>query len=427
MIKTILLADDSLTIQKVVELTFADTQYNVVSLSSGDELLEKLSELKPELVICDIIMPGRDGYDVCQQIKSNPETLHIPVILLSGTFEPFDRDRALAAGCSEIVTKPFEAKHLVHAVDTLLSPTSEDMAIEATPVDSLVADSTFGAADGGFGADDPEFGTQLSTADSDDDPLTPTASSVDEEDETPDDGIDFTTSGFADMEAASAAATSEANEASIEALDFESNQDFKAEPLTNDSDAEFADAFSDVPPPFADMAEPEIGNIPASPADPFGVTEDMPESAESGLSDTPFGGGPEVDPSAETFESEAPPAAFGFDAEIEAPGEFAVQSPEEAFREPPAPIITDADTAPVPPMDDEAEPAPVATANQLETRDMVVASPLSDEDVDRIARRVLELAVDRVEQVAWEVIPDVAEVAVRERIRELEAEFETEN
>ena len=64
MIKTILLADDSLTIQKVVELTFADTQYNVVSLSSGDELLEKLADVKPELVICDIIMPGRDGYDV---------------------------------------------------------------------------------------------------------------------------------------------------------------------------------------------------------------------------------------------------------------------------------------------------------------------------------------------------------------------------
>ncbi len=98
MIKTILLADDSLTIQKVVELTFADTQYNIVSISSGDELLERLSDVKPELVICDIIMPGRDGYDVCQEIKSNPDTLHIPVILLSGTFEPFDRDRALAAG-----------------------------------------------------------------------------------------------------------------------------------------------------------------------------------------------------------------------------------------------------------------------------------------------------------------------------------------
>ena len=120
MSRTILLADDSLTIQKVVELTFADTEYEVVGVSSGDELLERLPEVKPDLVICDVIMPGRDGYDVCQEIKSSSEHLHLPVILLTGTFEPFDRDRALAAGCSEIITKPFEARKLVDTVERLL-------------------------------------------------------------------------------------------------------------------------------------------------------------------------------------------------------------------------------------------------------------------------------------------------------------------
>ena len=119
MSRTILLADDSLTIQKVVELTFADTDYEVVGVSSGDELLERLPEVKPDLVICDVIMPGRDGYDVCQEIKSSSDFLHLPVILLTGTFEPFDRDRALAAGCSEIITKPFEARKLVDAVERL--------------------------------------------------------------------------------------------------------------------------------------------------------------------------------------------------------------------------------------------------------------------------------------------------------------------
>jgi hypothetical protein len=64
-------------------------------------------------------MPGRDGYDVCQEIKSNADFLHVPVILLTGTFEPFDRDRALAVGCSEIITKPFEARKLLEAVDRL--------------------------------------------------------------------------------------------------------------------------------------------------------------------------------------------------------------------------------------------------------------------------------------------------------------------
>jgi len=92
----------------------------VVAVSSGDELLEKVSEAQPAVIICDIMMPGRDGYDVCQVIKSSPDTLHIPVILLSGTFEPLDRDRALAVGCSEILTKPFEARKLIDTVDRLV-------------------------------------------------------------------------------------------------------------------------------------------------------------------------------------------------------------------------------------------------------------------------------------------------------------------
>ncbi|MEJ2581331.1 MAG: response regulator, partial [Acidobacteriota bacterium] len=119
MSRTILLADDSLTIQKVVELTFADTDYEVVAVSSGDELLQRLPDARPDLVICDVIMPGQDGYQVCQEIKSSSDFLHLPVILLTGTFEPFDRDRAIAVGCSEIITKPFEAKKLVDAVERL--------------------------------------------------------------------------------------------------------------------------------------------------------------------------------------------------------------------------------------------------------------------------------------------------------------------
>ena len=73
----------------------------MVAVSSGDELLDRIPEVRPDIIISDIMMPGRDGYEVCQEIKSNPDTLHIPVILLSGTFEPLDRERALAVGCSE--------------------------------------------------------------------------------------------------------------------------------------------------------------------------------------------------------------------------------------------------------------------------------------------------------------------------------------
>ncbi len=132
---TILLADDSLTIQKVIELTFAETDFDVVAVSSGEELLARLPATKPNVIICDVIMPGKDGYDVCQEIKSNPAVLHIPVILLTGTFEPFDRDRALAAGCSEIITKPFEARRLVETVERLLRDTRAPASVQGRPTE----------------------------------------------------------------------------------------------------------------------------------------------------------------------------------------------------------------------------------------------------------------------------------------------------
>lgn len=117
---TILLADDSITIQKVVELTFSETPHRVVAVSSGRELLRRLPEVGPDIVLCDVVMPDLNGYEVCQTLKADPATLHIPLILLTGTFEPFDRDRALAAGCDAIVTKPFEGRELINVVEDLL-------------------------------------------------------------------------------------------------------------------------------------------------------------------------------------------------------------------------------------------------------------------------------------------------------------------
>ncbi|HPW55527.1 MAG: response regulator [Thermoanaerobaculaceae bacterium] len=130
---TILLADDSITIQKVVELTFGETDHQVVALSSGRELLRRLPEVRPDVVLCDVVMPDLNGYEVCQTLKSDPSTLHIPVALLTGTFEPFDRDRALAAGCDAIVTKPFEGRELVTVVEDLIRRASAPQVAEPEP------------------------------------------------------------------------------------------------------------------------------------------------------------------------------------------------------------------------------------------------------------------------------------------------------
>ena len=201
MTRTILLADDSLTIQKVVELTFADTEYNVVAQSSGEDLLQRLPEVRPDLVICDIIMPGKDGYEVCQEIKSDPSFLHIPVILLSGTFEPFDRDRALAAGCSEIITKPFEARKLVDCVERLIQGGADEQAtaeVSAVSPDVTV-EVELPAAPPAPTERPPDFPVETAPTPALETPAVPDAEEVQ-----PDDGpgLEFTDTGFADMEAA---------------------------------------------------------------------------------------------------------------------------------------------------------------------------------------------------------------------------------
>src|ERR1044072_6961543 len=119
--KKILLADDSITIQKVVELTFSDGDYEVVAVNNGAKAIQKLSEMRPDIILSDIIMAKKNGYEVCEYVKSHPELRNLPVVLLTGTFEPFDPDRAEKAGCDAVVTKPFESQSLIHKVEELIS------------------------------------------------------------------------------------------------------------------------------------------------------------------------------------------------------------------------------------------------------------------------------------------------------------------
>ncbi|MFZ2489936.1 MAG: response regulator, partial [Thermoanaerobaculia bacterium] len=131
--KKILLADDSITIQKVVELTFSDGDYEVTAVNNGAKAVQKLAEMRPDIILSDIIMPEKNGYEVCEFVKSHPEYRNIPIILLTGTFEPFDPDRAEKAGCDAVVTKPFESQSLIHKVEELIAQASSSGAAAAEP------------------------------------------------------------------------------------------------------------------------------------------------------------------------------------------------------------------------------------------------------------------------------------------------------
>lgn len=123
--RKLLLADDSITIQKVVNLTFADEGIEVIAVGDGDAAMQKFVESTPDLVMADVNMPGVDGYRICEMIKQDDETKQIPVILLVGSFEPFDEDEARRVGADNYLTKPFQSiRQLVNMVTDLLNATN---------------------------------------------------------------------------------------------------------------------------------------------------------------------------------------------------------------------------------------------------------------------------------------------------------------
>lgn len=159
--RRLLLADDSMTIQKVVNLTFADEGIEVIAVSDGDAAMKKFVEATPDLVMVDVNMPGLDGYRLCEMIKQDEQTQQIPVILLVGSFEPFDEQEARRVGANDYLTKPFQSiRQLVNVVSDLLDAKTEEgdflNPLDNAPVSNLADDSktmpsaAFDSADAGI-------------------------------------------------------------------------------------------------------------------------------------------------------------------------------------------------------------------------------------------------------------------------------------
>ncbi len=117
----ILLADDSVTVQKIITLTFSDEGVDVLTVNNGDEALHRLQYLRPALVMADVSIPGKNGYEICEFVKNHPEMKDTPVVLLVPAFEPFDEERARRIGANQHLTKPFQSiRTLISTVKGLL-------------------------------------------------------------------------------------------------------------------------------------------------------------------------------------------------------------------------------------------------------------------------------------------------------------------
>lgn len=132
--KQILLADDSITIQKVIALTFAGEDYKITSVDNGADAITKAREIRPDIILADVVMPQKNGYEVCETIKNDPTMKGTPVLLLAGTFEPFDEDQAKKSGADGHIIKPFESQSLIRKVKELIGAGAAMPAAGARPV-----------------------------------------------------------------------------------------------------------------------------------------------------------------------------------------------------------------------------------------------------------------------------------------------------
>ena len=103
----ILVADDNSNIQKMVGLALKDQGIDVVAVGNGEAAVRKISDVKPDLVLADVFMPVRNGYEVCKYVKEDATLAHIPVILLVGAFDPVDEQEAQRVGADGVLKKPF--------------------------------------------------------------------------------------------------------------------------------------------------------------------------------------------------------------------------------------------------------------------------------------------------------------------------------
>jgi len=491
MAKKILLADDSITIQKVVELTFSDGDYEVTAVNNGAKAIQKLSEMRPDIILSDIIMPEKNGYEVCEYVKSHPEYRNIPVILLTGTFEPFDPDRADKAGCDAVVTKPFESQSLIHKVEELVQQ-SRSNASEAEP-EAAVAPALFG--------DMPSFEPPPATAADpfahDDDifsaaPAAAAPSTTDMPFDAPEPAFGNETRALPRMsfeemqQMANAPSTPAPHQDAPPAsepspwdepapafggetrafprMSFEEMQQLASAPHPA-AEAPASSPFDAAPSPSPaqesspwDEPKEDAGATRAFPAMSF---EEMRQMAEAQATPAPFETQAEVPAPSEPSPWDEAPSAFGGETrafprmsfeELEKMAAKPVTAPQPAFSAPEEMPTADpfADSSqtespfaaetPEPVLAEEApwsSPAsapavPEAAAASTEVNSQItdsasdtgaVPADLTDAQVDRIARRVVQLMADKVvRDIAWEVIPDLAEIVVKERIRQLEAE-----
>ena len=370
--RTLLLADDSVTIQRVIELTFADEDIDVVAVSDGDQAIARLDAMPPDIVLVDVGMPGKSGYEVAEYVKQTARLAHIPVVLLTGAFEPVDQVKAAALGCDGVLAKPFEPQLVIGRVRELLARPGRPAASPGADLAPPAAPAT-----GFWPADPPPTGETSGSS----------APKLD-------DYFDRLNAAFTSLAGKSPADAQTAAAASSPPAEIDW---FGLKPAP--ARAEGSDLFpSSAPvPPFTASANPE------PPVAPLPVPAPVPAVAVAPVNAVNAVNADAVTAVAQPAEVVTPP-----------PPRPAPPSPDLSPR--PLPALADAFAAIL--AAEQGEPAPVAPPVWPSSAGAGPAVP--DDLVEQVSRRVLEQLSDCVVRDAVaDIVSSIAERLVREEIERI--------
>ena len=385
--RKLLLADDSVTIQKVIELTFADEGVRVVAFNNGLDAIERLEEEAPDIVLADVFMPSKSGYEVCEYVKQNEKLKHIPVMLLVGSFEPFDEAEARRVGADDILTKPFQSiRRLIDRVGSLVSSAPEEKEIPTAELPRTEDESV---------EDSQRLNTEeleISTAD--------TMPLPDELRET----LEFTQPAIANE--------AKAVEHRVETVSAEVNRNAQIDS-------------SDV---LLDLGDFEPAHAAAE--DDFVLDLDMPDID---MSESPVSVASAPEPMrafVEPMVTETVPSSVGFSYQPEVTAPSYSEADEIAYEDQVHEIATEPESAyeaePAQTYHEESQPVVVEAAPLVpNAAPSSFASPgeLSPEMIDAVARRVVEMMSDKVvREIAWDVVPDLAELLIKRQLEDKESQ-----
>ena len=428
----LLLADDSITIQKVVAIIFANEEFELTVVDNGIAALQQARELRPDVMLVDALMPGKSGYEVCAEIRRDPSLSSTPILLLIGAFEPFDEEKAHNCGADASITKPFESQQLIDRVKELLDLGKTRSAAPApAPVASAMplVESAAEELWGDLSAFDtmPPIAPAASAAPAAAAPKEATASDFFARPAAPAPlaPAPVTAAPVAPVAAAAAPAFAAAKPSptAVPAPAAAAQQFEEIEEASYEDDLWGAFDLEEAPKKGAPAADAfgALGAEPEFEAEEFFSFEDESEVIEEtgpAIGTASGSGLPEQaqQPSAEelfSFAEEAPLCEVA--ASPVDPYSFPVEEPFsfEPEAEPAAPVFPEEPVlAPSIPALQPLAAAESASAAQPATFTLSEADLIAA--ISKVSREVIE-------RIVWEVVPDLAEVLIKEEIRKLKA------